>query len=251
MVALSGGVDSSLLLALAIRALGPDRVVAVTALGPIETAEVAGSAEQVARLTGAKHRIVDRDPMDIPGFAGNEPERCYVCRRQLYVELERIRREEDLAAILDGAIADDSDDYRPGSRAALEAGVIRPLADAGLTKEEVRAISRDLGLPTADRPASPCLASRFPYGERITHEDLNMVAQAEAFLHEQGFPIVRVRHHGPLARIEVPTEQIALLAAEPLRSEVTQRLHDLGYTYVCLDLLGFRSGSLNEVLPKG
>ena len=249
MVALSGGVDSSLLLALAVRALGPEGVLAVTALGPVESDEDARSAAEVARLTGAPHRIVHLDPLQIPEFPKNTPERCYVCRQQLYAELERIRADEGLAAILDGAIADDAQDYRPGSKAASEAGVVRPLADAGLTKDEVRAVSRELGLPTADKPASPCLASRFPYGETITVEGLSTVARAEEFLHDRGFPVVRVRHHGRLARIEVPTEQIALLAAEPLRSEVVAMLRDVGYAYVCLDLLGFRSGSLNEVLP--
>jgi uncharacterized protein len=203
----------------------------------------------VARITGAPHQIVHLDPLKIPEFPRNTPRRCYVCRQQLYAALETIRASEGLAAILDGAIADDAGDYRPGSRAAAEAGVVRPLADAGLTKSEVRAISRELGLPTADKPASPCLASRFPYGELITVEGLSTVARAEAFLHERGFPVVRVRHHGRVARIEVPAEQIALLAEEPLRTQVVTKLRDLGYAYICLDMLGFRSGSLNEVLP--
>jgi uncharacterized protein len=249
LVALSGGVDSSLLLALAVRALGPEKVLAVTALGPVESEDDTRSAGEVARLTGATHRVIHLDPLEIPEFPLNTPKRCYVCRLQLYAALEKIRIDEGLAAILDGAIADDALDYRPGSQAASEAGVKRPLADAGLTKEEVRAASRQLGLPTSEKPASPCLASRFPYGEPITVEALGTVAQAESLLHEWGFPVVRVRHHGPLARIEVPAEQIPLLTAEPLRSKVVAALRELGYAYVSLDLLGFRSGSLNEVLP--
>jgi pyridinium-3,5-biscarboxylic acid mononucleotide sulfurtransferase len=249
LVALSGGVDSSLLLALAVRALGPEKVLAVTALGPVESDEDARSAAEVAQLTGATHMVIHLDPLEIPEFPLNTPRRCYVCRLQLYAALEKIRAQEGLAAILDGAIADDAQDYRPGSQAASEAGVKRPLAEAGLTKEEVREASRQLRLPTAEKPASPCLASRFPYGEPITVEALSTVAQAESLLHGWGFPIVRVRHHGPVARIEVPAEQIRLLAEEPLRSKLVEALRRLGYAYVSLDLQGFRSGSLNEVLP--
>jgi uncharacterized protein len=248
LVALSGGVDSSLLLTLAVHALGAERVLAATALGPVESQEDADSATEIACLTGAKHRVIHLDPLQISEFPRNTPLRCYVCRQQLYAALEDIRIAEGLAAVLDGAIADDSQDYRPGSRAASEAGVRRPLAEAGFTKEEVRTLSRELGLPTAEKPASPCLASRFPYGEPITVEALATVARAEALLHERGFPVVRVRHHGRLARIEVPAEQIVLLATEPLRTEIVDALRRLGYAYISLDLLGFRSGSLNEVL---
>jgi uncharacterized protein len=244
-------VDSSLLLALALEALGPAGVLAVTASGPVESAADLGSARNVAELLGARHIFIEQDPLQIPEFPLNTPQRCYVCRRQLYAALEIIRVEQNLAAIVDGAIADDSQDYRPGSKAAEEIGVKRPLADAGLTKDEVRAVSRTLGLPTADKPASPCLASRFPYGEPITLERLQTVEKAEAVLHEAGFPIVRVRYHGTIARIEVPAERIAELAAEPLRSTVNVALRALGYAYVCVDLQGFRSGSLNEVLDAG
>ncbi|MCL5735632.1 MAG: ATP-dependent sacrificial sulfur transferase LarE [Actinobacteria bacterium] len=250
LTALSGGVDSSLLLALAVRALGPNRVVAVTALGPVESEEDARSAEDLAKLVGSPHRVIHLDPFEIPEFPLNTPQRCYFCRRQLFAALEKIRVEEGLATILEGAIADDATDYRPGSRAALESAVGRPLAEAGFTKEEVRMASRLLGLPTAEKPASPCLASRFPYGQAITVEGLEMVARAESLLHSRGFPVVRVRHHGPVARIEVPSEQIPRVSAEPLRSEITAALKEMGYAYVSLDLEGFRSGSLNEVLPK-
>lgn len=247
-VAFSGGVDSSLLLALAVRSLGPDKVLAVTALGPLTSEEDARSATDVARMTGAAHRVVQIDPLLIPGFTGNDPERCYVCKKNLLAALDQIRAAEGLAAIFDGSIADDADDFRPGGRAAAEARVIQPLAGAGLTKEEVREASRQFGLPTSERPSSPCLASRFPYGEPITAEALQMVGSAEALLHRSGFPVARVRHHGHLARIEVPVDQIPLLAADPLRSVLLATLRDLGYSYVTLDLQGFRSGSLNEVL---
>jgi pyridinium-3,5-biscarboxylic acid mononucleotide sulfurtransferase len=247
-VALSGGVDSSLLLALAARVLPPGRLVAVTAVGSVESEEDVESARALTESLHVPHDCIVLDSLNIPGFADNTPLRCYLCRGQLYEALEAIRVERGFAAVLDGAIAEDSLDYRPGLQAAEEAGVLHPLAEAGFFKEEVREASRRLGLPTAERPASPCLASRFPYGETITLEALRTVARAEEFLHRWGFPIVRVRHHARLARIEVPADQIARLCDEPLRSQVTAALKELGYAYVCVDLMGFRSGSLNEVL---
>lgn len=249
-VALSGGVDSSLLLALSSRALPAGKLVAVTAVGAVESEEDIESAAALTARLGVPHDRLALDSMQIPGFADNTPLRCYLCRGQLYKALEGIRAKHGFEAVLDGAIADDSQDYRPGLRAAEEAGVLHPLAEAGFSKDEVREASRSLGLPTSERPASPCLASRFPYGETITLEGLQTVAHAEALLHGWGFPVVRVRHHdqGRLARIEVPAGEISRLCDEPLRSLVTAALKEQGYTYVCVDLGGFRSGSLNEVL---
>jgi uncharacterized protein len=247
-VALSGGVDSSLLTALAAQALPADRVVAVTAVGAVESEEDIESATALTARLQVRHEVIALDSLQIPGFAGNSPDRCYLCRGQLYEALEDIRLKYGFEAVLDGAIAEDSLDYRPGLQAAREAGVLHPLAEAGLSKAEVREASRRLGLPTAERPASPCLASRFPYGQQITLEGLRTVAKAETLLHERGFPVVRVRHHDRLARIEVPAAQISRLCEEPLRSEVATALKDLGYVYVSVDLMGFRSGSLNEML---
>jgi uncharacterized protein len=249
-VALSGGVDSSLLLALAARALPPAKLVAVTAVGSVESEEDIESARAISARLEVSHECITLDSLAIPGFADNTPLRCYLCRGQLYQALDDIRTKLGFEAVLDGAIAEDSQDYRPGLQAAGEAGVLHPLAEAGFSKEEVREASRALGLPTAERPASPCLASRFPYGEKITIEALRTVAQAEELLHGWGFPIVRVRHHdqGRLARIEVPAGQISRLCEEPLRSQAAAALKELGYAYVSVDLLGFRSGSLNEVL---
>jgi uncharacterized protein len=248
LVAFSGGVDSSLLLALALRTLGPDRVLAVTATGVVASEEDRRWASSVVARLGARHKVVSFDYLSIPGFAANPADRCYLCRGRLYALLETMRGEEGLDALVDGAIGDDSGDYRPGARAAAEAGVVSPLAEAGFTKEEVRAACRALGLAVAERPSSPCLASRFPYGEPITDQSLAMVAHAEALLRGRGFPVCRVRHHGPVARIEVPVERVAELAAEPLSTELATALRGLGYAYVCADLAGFRSGSLNEVL---
>jgi uncharacterized protein len=248
LVAFSGGVDSSLLLALAAHSLPPERVLAVTAVGAVVSAEDEKWARSVAGELGVTHCLLTLDYLDIPGFAANAPKRCYVCRRALYVALEELRRKRGLEVVLDGVIAGDAGDYRPGLRAAAEAGVRSPLAEAGFTKEEVRAACRALGLAVAERPASPCLASRFPYGEPITAEALRMVGRAETLLREWGFREVRVRHHGRLARIEVPVEQVPSLVEEPLRSQVMGGLRELGYLHVCVDLLGFRSGSLNEAL---
>ena len=187
-VALSGGVDSSLLLALSARALPPDRLVAVTAIGSVESEEDIESAKTLTGRLGVRHDCIVLDSLQIPGFADNTPLRCYLCRGQLYEALEAIRVKHGFAAVLDGAIADDSLDYRPGLQAAEEAGVLHPLAEAGLSKEEVREASRRLGLPTAERPASPCLASRFPYGETITLEGLQAVARAEEAAARLGLP---------------------------------------------------------------
>lgn len=249
-VALSGGVDSSLLLALARGALLSERLVAVTAVGSVESEEDIESARALTERLEVSHECLLLDALEIPGFADNTPLRCYLCRGQLYRALEVVRAAHGLEAVLDGAIADDRHDYRPGLQAAEEAGVLHPLAEAGFSKEEVREASRRLGLPTAERPASPCLASRFPYGERITVEGLQTVARAEEWLRARDFPVVRVRHHdgGRLARIEVPADQLHRLCEEPLRSEAASALQALGYTYICADLMGFRSGSLNEVL---
>jgi uncharacterized protein len=250
-VALSGGVDSSLLVAVAAKALPADQLVAVTAVGPVESEEDVESARTLTERLNVPHRTIALDSLDVPGFAENTPARCYLCRGQLYEALDAIRAAHGFETVLDGAIAEDSLDYRPGLQAAKEAGVLHPLAEAGFSKEEVREASRRLGLATAERPASPCLASRFPYGERITPEALETVARAEALFHGWGFRVVRVRHHGPLARVEVPSGDVPRLTEEPLRSQITARLTELGYAYVCVDLLGFRSGSLNEVLEIG
>ncbi len=252
-VALSGGVDSGLLLALSARVLPINRLIAVTATGPAASEADSESAQALAAGLQVPHDCIVLDPLEIEGFADNSPLRCYLCRRQLQEALERIRVQHGFEAVLDGVIADDHLDYRPGLRAADEAGVLHPLAEAGFSKEEVREASRRLGLPTSDRPASPCLASRFPYGEKITPDGLQMVARAESLLHDRGFPIVRVRHHdqGRLARVEVPAAELVRLCEEPLRSEITVALRALGYIFVCADLMGFRSGSLNEVLPPG
>jgi uncharacterized protein len=200
---------------------------------------------------GARHRVITTNELAVPGFVANPPERCFLCKTALYERLVAIACAEGLKTVIDGANRDDSGDYRPGLQAAAALGVRSPLAEAGMGKAEVRALARHLGLPEWDRPASPCLASRFPYGESITAEALRMVDDAERYLKTLGLGSVRVRHHGPLARLEVDQKDVARAAEESVRRAIVSHLRGLGYKYVALDLEGFRSGSLNEVLRPG
>jgi uncharacterized protein len=249
MVAFSGGVDSTLLLCLALDELGSDRVLAVTAHGGVHTEEELGAACAAAVRLGARHVVVPVDQLRAPGFAANPPERCYLCRRTMYDTLIPLAKAEGMKTIVDGANLDDQGDYRPGMRAAAERGIRSPLREAGLRKEDVRALAKREGLSNWDQPASPCLASRFPYGETITVAALSMVGAGERYLRELGFTNVRVRHHGPLARVEVDSEDIPRAAEPAVRRGIVEHLRKLGYKYVSLDLEGFRSGSLNEMLP--
>jgi len=248
LVAFSGGVDSTFLLKVAADTLG-DGVLAVTARSATYPDEEYARACELARSLGVEHRTITTDELADERFCANPPDRCYHCKRELFGRLRRIAEAEGIAVVADAANLDDCADYRPGRRAGEELGVRSPLIEAGLTKDAVRALSREMGLPTWDQPAMACLASRFPYGERITEEKLRRVGEAERFLRGCGFRQVRVRCHGDLARIEVAPERVADLAADPLRGEVVSKLKALGFLYVALDLQGYRSGSLNEALP--
>lgn len=248
LVAFSGGVDSTVLLKLALDELGPDRVLAVTAHGDVHTAEELAAAREAAARSGAHHMVIITNELSIPGFATNPPERCYLCRGVLYDRMTKIAAAEGMRTVVDGVNSDDGADYRPGVRAADARGVRSPLAEAGLTKQDVRDLARALGLSNWDLPASPCLASRFPYGEPITSAKLHAVAEGERYLRSLGFSGVRVRHHGEVARIELTGDDIARAAEPSVRRGIVGHLRGLGYAYVTLDLQGFRSGSLNEVL---
>jgi uncharacterized protein len=199
-------------------------------------------------MLGAEHVVIDADELAIPGYADNPTNRCYFCKSSLYAicRAEAARRGIDM--IVDGVNLDDLGDYRPGLQAAGERGVRHPLAEVGLRKSEIRTLSRRLGLPTAEKPSSPCLSSRFPYGTRITLDGLRRVAGAEAVLRRLGFAECRVRFHDPIARLEVPAAVLARFADDDLRDTVVRELRGLGFLYVTLDLQGFRSGSLNEAL---
>jgi len=249
-VAFSGGVDSGLLLAVAHRELG-DGVLAITARSETYPESEFQEAAEFARSLGVRHEVIETSELSIAGFAQNPPDRCYYCKRELFRAMQTVARAHGIACIADGANLDDTGDFRPGLRAGQELGVRSPLKEAGLTKAEVRTLSRALGLPTWDKPAFACLASRFPYGEAITPEGLRQVAQAEALLRRLGYRQCRVRHHGRTARIEVPAQEVATLLEGGRRGEVIRGIKALGFTYVTVDLEGYRSGSMNEVLGQG
>lgn len=248
LVAFSGGVDSSLLLAVAHGVLG-EGAVAATEVSPMYSAEELHRAQEFASGLGVRQIIVEAE-LDDPDVVANPPNRCYFCKKHLFEALLRAAFEQGLAWVAEGAHADDPHDHRPGLLAANELGIRAPLAEAGLTKQDIRDLSRHLGLPTWDQPAQACLASRFPYGSEITVEKLNQVATAERALHELGLGEVRVRHYGDLARIEVRVAEVPRLADDPLRAQVVEALKAAGFIYVTLDLQGFRSGSMNEPLRR-
>ncbi|MBN2580392.1 MAG: ATP-dependent sacrificial sulfur transferase LarE [Pirellulales bacterium] len=248
-VAFSGGLDSSVLAQAARLALG-DRAVAVTGLSASLAAGELENCAEVARAIGIRHEVVEVDEMALPAYRANGPDRCYHCKNALIEQVERIARRLGLAAVADGSNRDDYGDHRPGLKAIRDRQVKIPLAECGLTKEELRALATDWGLPTADKPATPCLSSRIAYGEEITLERLAMVDRAEQFLRERGFQPLRVRYHrGDLARIEVAPEALSRLLEPKFRDEVARFFKALGFRYLTLDLEGFRSGSLNAVLP--
>ena len=244
-VAYSGGVDSSFLAAAAHDALGP-RSFAVTAVSPSLARRDLEEARALARARGWNHMEVATGEVDRPEYRRNAPDRCYWCKTELMEVLGPVARSIGGTVVV-GTNTDDLGDHRPGLRAAREHDARSPLAEAGLRKSEVRALSRAIGLPTADKPASPCLASRFAYGVHVTTEGLARVERAEAVLRALGFDELRVRDHGELARIEVPRASLERAAA--LADTISSELKSLGYVYVSLDLTGFRSGAMNEVLP--
>jgi uncharacterized protein len=248
LVAFSGGVDSSLALAIAARALPKERVLAVTSNNETYLPSELDLAKDLAESLGVEHLVVNTRELDDPNYASNPTNRCYFCKSTLYSDLDRMARERSFGCVVDGANADDEGDYRPGRKAAKELGVVSPLSLAGVSKEEVRELAHYLGLPSWDKPALACLSSRFPYGQEITPEKLHQVARAEEFLRGRGFRQVRVRHHGEIARLEVGPEEMDRAFAE--REEISAELKDAGFLYVALDLAGYKSGSLNATLGK-
>lgn len=248
-VAFSGGVDSSLLLHASKEALG-DRVLAVTAVSPTYPAAEREEAVSLAKAWGVRHRLVDSDELAIPGFAENPVDRCYHCKKELFGILFLIAREEGYAAVCDGSNADDVSDFRPGRIAAKELGVRSPLEEAGFPKEEIRALSRRFGLPTADRGSFACLASRFPYGTPIDREKLTRVEACEDMLRRLGFRQYRVRVHGPVARIEVDRGEIPRLLDPATADAVHEHFRKNGFLYVSVDLKGYRTGAMNEGLSE-
>jgi len=245
-VAFSAGVDSTFIAAVAARELGP-RALAVTATSPSFPERELQEAGDLARALGLQHRVIASHEMANPDYANNPQSRCYHCKTELYGLLRQIADAEGYAHIVDGTNTDDLNDYRPGRKAALEKQVESPLQELGFSKADIRAASRELGLATADKPAFSCLASRFPYGEKITVEGLKRVEKAENGLKDLGFTNLRVRAHGDTARLELDPAQVARAAADPLREQIVALVKGCGFRYVTLDLQGYRRGSLNEV----
>jgi uncharacterized protein len=248
LVAFSGGVDSTLLLKVAQDTLGDKNVLAVTALSPLYPERELAGVKKLIQTLGGRHRFIRSNELEIPRFSENPPDRCYYCKKKLFRELLEIAKEEVIPFIVEGSTLDDDKDHRPGRVAIQELRIRSPLKEAMFAKMEIRELSKELGLPTWNKPSFACLASRFPYGEEITEGALRMVEAAEGFLFGVGFKQVRVRHYGNLARIEILKEEMERLMNGSLREKVVNRLKEIGYTYVTLDLQGFRSGSMNEVL---
>jgi len=247
-VAFSGGVDSSFLLKVASGIIG-DNLLAITVNAQVCPAEEAGLAAKFCRDNGIRHMIIDFDVMQVEGFASNPENRCYICKRALFGKIKEAALREGIGIIAEGTNSDDANDYRPGIKALEEMGMASPLKEVGLTKKEIRELSREMGLCTWNNPAHACLASRIPYGEEITTEKLKMVDEAEEYLREEGVGQVRVRIHDRMARIEVMPNDFDKIMAN--KDTIYARLEEIGFTYVSLDLKGYRTGSLNETLNHG
>jgi uncharacterized protein len=245
MVAFSGGTDSAYLAWVATAVLG-DRAHCVTADSPSYPSRHRQLARRLARDFSLRHEFIVTDEMERPEYRANEPDRCYYCKQELFTQLNALARARGIAAVLDGANADDRGDYRPGRKAAHELGVRSPLDEADLTKAEIRELSRRAGLPTWDEPASACLSSRIPYHSEVTPEKLAMIERAESVLFDFGFRVCRVRHHGDVARLELGADEMARALDPAVREPLVRDLKAIGYRYVALDLQGYRMGSLNE-----
>ncbi|MFB0532885.1 MAG: ATP-dependent sacrificial sulfur transferase LarE [Desulfatiglandales bacterium] len=249
LIAYSGGVDSTLVMRVAKDVLG-DKVLAVTARSPVYPPEEIEQAKALARSLKVRHKVIETHEMANPQFVNNPKDRCYWCKEELFTRLLSIASENSLKYVVDGTNFDDLDDFRPGMKAAGDLGVRSPLKEAMLTKEDIRSLSKRLGLPAWNKPALACFGSRFPYGMKITKESLNKVDKAERCLKNLGITQVRVRHHDKIARIEVMEEDIPKLLEEKSRRRVISYVKEVGYSYIAVDLEGYRTGSMNEVLKE-
>lgn len=247
-VAFSGGVDSTFLLKTAHDVLH-DHCIAVTAVSCSFPERERKEAQEFCKTEGIRQLICESEELNIDGFSQNPPNRCYICKKELFGKMKALAEKEGIACVAEGSNIDDEGDYRPGLQAVKELGIQSPLRAAGLYKEDIRALSRTFGLPTWDKPSFACLSSRFVYGETITREKLHMVDAAEQLLLDLGCHQVRVRIHGSLARIEVLPEEFPLVLEEKNRSRIIEAMRDLGFAYVTMDLIGYRTGSMNETLP--
>lgn len=243
-VAFSGGVDSAFLLKIAYEVLGDD-VLAVTAVSSTFPQRECEEAIQFTNNIGVKHKLIDSEEVDIDNFSKNPTDRCYYCKKEVFSKIKQVANDEKLNFVLDGSNADDVNDYRPGFKAIKELGVISPLKDVGLTKKEIRELSKEMSLDTWDKPTFACLASRFPYGTKITKSRLEMVGKAEEYIQDFGVKQFRVRFHDEIARIEVLKDDFQTIIDNS--DEIVKRFKELGFKYVTLDIRGYRTGSLNEV----
>ena len=248
-VAFSGGVDSTLVAKVCYDTL-KDNSMAVTARSETYPDFEFKEAQKLAREIGIKHLVIDTSELAIEGFANNPPERCYFCKTELFGKLKDIAKEQGFLNVADGANLDDTQEFRPGLQASKELNVRSPLKEAGLAKKDIREVSKMLNLPNWNKPAYACLSSRFPYGQSITEEKLSMVSEAEKYLRGLGLIQFRVRHHETIARIEVLPEDIQTLTNPSAREELSAKFKEIGFTYVTLDLEGYRSGSMNEILSE-
>ena len=249
-VAFSSGVDSTFLLKAALEALGRDNVIAVTASSCSFPARELKEAKEFCEKNGVRQIICKSEELDIDGFRQNPKNRCYLCKHELFEKIWEIARQNGMNAVAEGSNMDDNGDYRPGMIAVRELGVSSPLRQAELYKEEIRELSREMGLPTWDKQSFACLSSRFVYGETISEKKLGMVDKAEQLLLDMGFHQVRVRIHGNIARIEVLPDEITKIVEEDNRTKIANQLKSYGFDYVTLDLLGYRTGSMNETLDE-
>ncbi len=249
-IAFSGGVDSTFLLKIAHQVLG-ERVIAVTAVSELSPGWEAEQARHLARLIGSSQLEIRGDELNIEEFSRNGADRCYYCKQYRFSRILEIAREKGITYVADGSNYDDLQDFRPGRKAARELGILSPLEETGMTKAEIRFFSKEMGLPTWDQPSFACLASRIPYGQEITREKLKRVEAAEDFLRELGFKQLRVRVHGEIARIEVAAEEREKFFSTDLLDRISNRLKEIGFVYVTLELGGYRTGSMNQVLIMG
>jgi pyridinium-3,5-biscarboxylic acid mononucleotide sulfurtransferase len=249
-VAYSGGVDSTFLLKVAHDVLDAN-VIAVTARSSTYPEREFREATDFAQKIGVRHRVIVSEELDIEGFSDNPVDRCYFCKRELFTKILDVARQSGLKYVADGSNIDDLGDYRPGMKAVMELGIVCPLKEAGMGKNDIRILSKEMNLPTWDKPAFACLSSRFPYGQKITKEKLEVIDKMEQFLMDLGFRQVRVRHHGDIARIEVSADERPKFFDTDLMDRIHEKFGQFGFVYVALDLKGYRTGSMNEVIDTG
>jgi len=248
-IGFSGGVDSTFLLKVAKDVLG-DKVMAITASSSTFPQREMKEAIAFAKVINTRHMVIKSEELDIEGFSKNPKDRCYYCKHELFSKLLNIAKQEGYNFVVDGANLDDTGDYRPGMKAGRELGIRSPLLEAELTKGDIRILSKEMNLPTWDKPSFACLSSRVPYGEEITIKKLDMIDAAEQYLLDSGFRQVRVRHHGDIARIEVSPDERSKFFNDKIMDDIAGKLKEIGFNYVTLDLTGYRTGSMNEVLSK-